>query len=213
MATNPRSRNTLTLYSAKNCVVCHKVRLVMAAKGITYDLIAVDTANPPEDLLLLAPHYHSVPTLVERDNAIYISNVIAEYLDERYPHPALMPAEPIFRAMHRIAVRQVEHDWVPQVQLIQSGSKLAAQARKRLRELILESLPFFKSNKFFFGNEMSIVDCAITPIIWRLPWLGVSLPKDAKCVEDYGQRIFRNPAFMRSMTLEEKQLRDVLAIS
>ena len=117
----PRSRNTLTLYSAKNCVVCHKVRLVMAAKGITYDLIAVDTANPPEDLLLLAPHYHSVPTLVERDNAIYISNVIAEYLDERYPHPALMPAEPIFRAMHRIAVRQVEHDWVPQVQIIQSG--------------------------------------------------------------------------------------------
>jgi RNA polymerase-associated protein len=213
MATSLRSRNTLTLYSAKNCVVCHKVRLVMAAKGITYDLIPVDTANPPEDLLLLAPHYHSVPTLVERDNAIYISNVIAEYLDERYPHPALMPAEPIFRAMHRIAVRQVEQDWVPQVQLIQSGSKLADQARKRLRELILESLPFFKQNKFFFGNEMSVIDCAITPIIWRLPWLGVSLPKDAKCVEDYGLRIFRNPAFTRSMTSEEKQLRDVLAIS
>lgn len=212
MATTPRSRNTLTLYSAKNCVVCHKVRMVMAAKGITYDLIAVDTANPPEDLLMLAPHYHSVPTLVERDNAIYISNVIAEYLDERYPHPALMPAEPIFRAMHRIAVRQVEQDWVPQVQIIQSGSKGVDAARQRLKELILESLPFFKSNKFFFGNDMSLVDCAITPIIWRLPSLGVVLPKDAKCVEDYGLRIFRNPAFMRSMTNEEKVLRE-LAIS
>jgi stringent starvation protein A len=186
--------------------------MVMAAKGITYDLIAVDTANPPEDLLMLAPHYHSVPTLVERDNAIYISNVIAEYLDERYPHPALMPAEPIFRAMHRIAVRQVEQDWVPQVQLIQSGSKNSDAARQRLKELILESLPFFKSNKFFFGNDMSLVDCAITPIIWRLPALGVVLPKDAKCVEDYGLRIFRNPAFMRSMTSEEKALRE-LAIS
>lgn len=212
MATTPRSRNTLTLYSAKNCVVCHKVRMVMAAKGITYDLIAVDTANPPEDLLMLAPHYHSVPTLVERDNAIYISNVIAEYLDERYPHPALMPAEPIFRAMHRIAVRQVEQDWVPQVQIIQSGSKNSDAARQRLKELILESLPFFKSNKFFFGNDMSLVDCAITPIIWRLPALGVVLPKDAKCVEDYGLRIFRNPAFMRSMTSEEKALRE-LAVS
>lgn len=212
MATTPRSRNTLTLYSAKNCVVCHKVRMVMAAKGITYDLIAVDTANPPEDLLMLAPHYHSVPTLVERDNAIYISNVIAEYLDERYPHPALMPAEPIFRAMHRIAVRQVEQDWVPQVQIIQSGSKGVDAARQRLKELILESLPFFKGNKFFFGNDMSLVDCAITPIIWRLPSLGVVLPKDAKCVEDYGLRIFRNPAFMRSMTNEEKVLRE-LAIS
>ncbi|MCE2868530.1 MAG: glutathione S-transferase N-terminal domain-containing protein [Gammaproteobacteria bacterium] len=209
MATTPRSRNTLTLYSAKNCVVCHKVRMVMAAKGITYDLIAVDTANPPEDLLMLAPHYHSVPTLVERDNAIYISNVISEYLDERYPHPALMPAEPIFRAMHRIAVRQVEQDWVPQVQAIMAGGKNVEPARKRLKELILESLPFFKSNKFFFGNEMSLVDCAITPIIWRLPALGIQLPKDAKCVEDYGLRIFRNPAFMRSMTPEEKVLRDL----
>jgi len=209
MATTPRSRNTLTLYSAKNCVVCHKVRMVMAAKGITYDLIAVYTANPPEDLLMLAPHYHSVPTLVERDNAIYISNVISEYLDERYPHPALMPAEPIFRAMHRIAVRQVEQDWVPQVQAIMAGGKNVEPARKRLKELILESLPFFKSNKFFFGNEMSLVDCAITPIIWRLPALGIQLPKDAKCVEDYGLRIFRNPAFMRSMTPEEKVLRDL----
>ncbi len=209
MATAPRSRNTLTLYSAKNCVVCHKVRMVMAAKGLTYDLIPVDTANPPEDLLLLAPHYHSVPTLVERDNAIYISNVIAEYLDERYPHPALMPAEPIFRAMHRIAVRQVEQDWVPQVQAIMAGGKGAEPARKRLRELILESLPFFKGNRFFFGNDMSLVDCAITPIIWRLPALGVVLPKDAKCVEDYGLRIFRNPAFTRSMTVEEKALRDM----
>ena len=209
MATTPRSRNTLTLYSAKNCVVCHKVRMVMAAKGITYDLIAVDTANPPEDLLMLAPHYHSVPTLVERDNAIYISNVISEYLDERYPHPALMPAEPIFRAMHRIAVRQVEQDWVPQVQAIMAGGKNLEPARKRLKELILESLPFFKSNKFFFGNEMSLVDCAITPIIWRLPALGIQLPKDAKCVEDYGLRIYRNPAFMRSMTPEEKVLRDL----
>ena len=212
MATTPRSRSTLTLYSAKNCVVCHKVRMVMAAKGITYDLISVDTANPPEDLLMLAPHYHSVPTLVERDNAIYISNVISEYLDERYPHPALMPAEPIFRAMHRIAVRQVEQDWVPQVQAIMVGGKNVEAARKRLKELILESLPFFKSNKFFFGNEMSLVDCAITPIIWRLPALGIQLPKDAKCVEDYGLRIFRNPAFMRSMTPEEKVLRD-LALS
>ena len=209
MAITPRTRNSLTLYSAKNCVVCHKVRLVLAAKGVTYDLVPVDTANPPEDLLMLAPHYHSVPTLVERDNAIYISNVIGEYLDERYPHPALMPAEPIFRAMHRIAVRQVEMDWVPQVQTIQSGSKNADAARKRLRELILESLPFFKGNKFFFGNDMSLVDCAITPIIWRLPWLGVQLPKDAKCVDDYGLRIFRNPAFTRSMTFEEKSLRDL----
>jgi len=208
MAASPRIRNALTLFSARDCVVCHRVRLVLAAKGVSYDLVPVDPTNPPEDLVDLNP-YHSVPTLVERDNAIYISNVIAEYLDERYPHPALMPAEPIFRAMHRIAMRQVEQDWVPQVQAIMAGGKGVEPVRKRLRELILESLPFFKGNRFFFGNDMSLVDCAITPIIWRLPALGVVLPKDAKCVEDYGLRIFRNPAFTRSMTAEEKALRDM----
>lgn len=209
MAASSRMRNTLTLFTARDCVVCHRVRLVLAAKGVSYDAVMVDPAKPPEDLIDLNP-YHSVPTLVERDLVLYAASVVSEYLDERYPHPPLMPVDPLSRARLRLAMLRLEHDWVPQVQAIQSGSKAQAEAgRKRLKELLTASLPLFKASKFFLNTEMSLADCALAPIIWRLPVLGVALPKDGKLIDDYGARIFRNPGFTRSLTAEERLLREL----
>ena len=209
MAASPRIRNALTLFSARDCVVCHRVRLVLAAKGVTYDLVPVHTTNPPEDLVDLNP-FHSVPTLVDRDLVLYSAGVVAEYLDERYPHPPLMPVDPLSRARLRLAMFAVERDWVPHVQAIQHGTKAQADAgRRRLKELLVGSLPLFRASKFFLNPEMSLADCAIAPIIWRLPALGIVLPKEAKVIEDYGMRIFRNPAYLRSLTPEEKTLREL----
>ncbi len=209
MAVSPRLRNALTLFSARDCVVCHRVRLVLAAKGVTYDLIPVDPANPPEDLVDLNP-YHSLPTLVERDLVLYAASVVGEYLDERYPHPPLMPVDPLSRARLRLAMLRIEHEWVPHVQAIQHGNKAQADAgRKRLKEVLLASLPLFKASRFFLNTEMSLADCAVAPIVYRLPALGVLLPKEAKLIEDYGMRIFRNPGFQRSLTAEEKLLREL----
>lgn len=209
MAVSPRLRNALTLFSSRDCVVCHRVRLVLAAKGVTYDLIAVDPANPPEDLVDLNP-YHSLPTLVERDLVLYAASVVGEYLDERYPHPPLMPVDPLSRARLRLAMLRIEHEWVPHVQAIQHGNKAQIDAgRKRLKEVLLESLPLFKASRFFLNTEMSLADCAVAPIVYRLPSLGVVLPKEAKIIEDYGMRIFRNPGFLRSLTAEEKLLREL----
>ncbi len=209
MAASPRMRNALTLFSANDCVLCHRVRLVLAAKGVTYDLIEVDPQNPPEDLIDLNP-YHSVPTLVERDLVLYAASVVSEYLDERYPHPPLMPVDPLSRARLRLATLRLEHDWVPQVQAIQLGTKSQADAgRKRLKELVTASVPLFKAFKFFLNTEMSLADCAMAPIIWRLPSLGVPLPKDGKALEDYGSRIFRNPGFARSLTEQERRLNEL----
>jgi stringent starvation protein A len=209
MATTVRLRNTLTLFSARDCAVCHRIRLVLSAKGVTHDLILVDPNNPPEDLADLNP-YHSVPTLVERDLVLYSASVISEYLDERYPHPALMPVDPLSRARIRLATQRLETDWIPQLQTIQSGSKAHAEAaRKRMKELLMQSLPLFKAFKFFLNPEMTLADCALAPIIWRLPSLGVELNKDLKVIDDYGLRIFRNPGFMRSLTQEEKLMRDL----
>ena len=212
MAASPRLRNTLTLFSARDCVLCHRVRLVLAAKGVNYDLVPVDPAHPPEDLIDLNP-YHSVPTLVERELVLYSASVVTEYLDERYPHPPLMPIDPLSRARLRLAMLRLEHEWVPHVQAAQqSGSKAQADsARKQLRDLVLAALPLFKASKFFLNPEMSLADCAMAPIIWRLPALGIVLPKEAKPIEDYGQRIFRNPGFLRSLTPEEKALREIPA--
>lgn len=206
MVLNPRSRTVLTLYSSRNDVQCHRVRLVLAAKGVVYDFVGVNPQSPPEDLVDLNP-YHSVPTLVDRDLVLYETGVISEYLDERYPHPPLMPIDPLSRARLRLAMVRMERDWYPFVGQIETGGRPADTARKRLRETLLASLPLFKAAKFFLNPEMSLADCALAPLIWRLPSLGVDLPREARVIDDYGERIFRNPGFTRSLTEEEKALR------
>jgi len=202
-------RNTLTLFSATDDVLCHRVRLVLAAKGAAYDLVEVDVQEPPEDLIDLNP-YQSLPTLVERDMVLYGASVVSEYLDERYPHPPLMPIDPLSRARLRLAMLRLDMDWVPQVQAIQTGSKAQAEAaRKRLTELVAQSIPLFKAAKFFLNTEMSLADCAMAPIIWRLEALDIPLPKEgSRVIDEYGNRIFRNPGFLRSLTEQEKKLRE-----
>jgi stringent starvation protein A len=206
MALSQRSRTVLTLYSARDDVHCHRARLVLAAKGVTYDLVPVDPDKPPEDLLDLNP-YNTIPTLVDRDLVLYDTSVICEYLDERYPHPPLMPVDPLSRARLRLAIVRIERDWLPIVAQILAGGRPAETARKRLREALLASIPLFKAAKFFLNPELSLADCALAPLVWRLPSLNVMLPREAHVIIDYGERIFRNPGFTRSLTPEEKNLR------
>jgi stringent starvation protein A len=206
MALSQRSRTVLTLYSARECLQSHRVRLVLAAKGVAYDLVLVNPAAPPEDLLDLNP-YNTVPTLVDRDLVLYDTGVICEYLDERYPHPPLMPVDPLARARLRLALVRIERDWLSFVPQILAGGRPADTARKRLRDALLASVPLFKAAKFFLNAEISLADCALAPLIWRLSHLSVVLPREAHVVNDYGERIFRNPGFTRSLTAEEKALR------
>ena len=206
MALTQRSRTVLTLYSSRDSVQCHRTRLVLAAKGVVYDLVPVNPDSPPEDLLDLNP-YNSVPTLVDRDLVLYDTSVICEYLDERYPHPPLMPVDPLSRARLRLAIVRIERDWLPYVGHIHAAGRPAEAARKRLRDVLLSSIPLFKAAKFFLNPELSLADCALAPLIWRLDALGVQLPKEAHVITDYGERIFRSQGFARSLTPEEKLLR------
>ena len=202
-----RSRTVLTLYSGRNDLDSHRARLVLAAKGVTYDLVMVDPSDPPEDLLDLNP-YQTVPTLVDRDLVLYDVNVISEYIDERYPHPPLMPVDPLSRARVRLGIVRLQRDWFGYVDTINNGTKSTSEtARKRLREALLASVPVFKASKFFLNTEMSLADCALAPLVWRLQSLNVQLPREAQLIHDYGERIFRNPAWNRSMTDDEKLLR------
>lgn len=206
-ATAVRARTVLTLFSGKDDIDSHRVRLVLAAKAVAYDLVVVDPAKPPEDLAELNP-YNACPTLADRELSLYDVDVICEYLDERYPHPPLLPVDPLSRARVRLAVRRIERDWLSQIEAIQAGTRAVAEAaRKRLREGLVATLPAFKVAKFFLNPEMSLADCALAPLIWRLPLLSVTLPKEAQSIIDYGERIFRNPAFTRSLTETEKALR------
>ncbi|MBX3699844.1 MAG: glutathione S-transferase N-terminal domain-containing protein [Dokdonella sp.] len=206
MALNQRSRTVLTLYSAQDCIHGHRVRMTLAAKGVTYDHVLVDLNNAPHELLELNP-YHSVPTLVDRDLVLYDTGVICEYLDERYPHPPLMPVDPLSRARLRLAIARIENDWVALVEQIEAGGKGADAARKALREELLRNASAFKASRFFLSPEISLADCALAPLVWRLSHLGVQLPKEAQSIIDYGERIFHSQGFARSVTPFERTMR------
>ena len=209
MAVSPRMRNALTLFSAVDDVLCHRVRLVLAAKGVTYDLIPVDPQSPPEDLIHLNP-YHSVPTLVERDLVLYAASVVSEYLDERYPHPPLLPVYPVARANSRLLIHRIQRDWCSLVDLIlDPRSKEAArtQARKELRESLTGVSPLFADKPCFLSEEQSLVDCCLLPILWRLPVLGIELPRPAKPLLDYMERQFAREAFQASLSAAERDMR------
>jgi len=208
MVPSARSRSVLTLYTTADDVQCHRARLVLAAKGVSYDRVLVDPARPPEDLVDLNP-YASTPTLVDRDLTLFDTSVVCEYLDERYPHPPLMPIDPQSRARLRVAAVRIEKDWLAEVDIIRAGGRPADAARKRLRGHLLSSVPLFKAAKFFLNPEMSLADCLVAPVIWRLPWLGVELGREGKPVIDYGERLFHSQGFARSMTDQEKAMRQV----
>ena len=205
MALSQRSRAVLTLFTARDCVHCHRIRLVLSAKGVSYDQVIVDLDDPPEDLSELNP-YNSVPTLVDRDLVLYDTSVISEYLDERYPHPPLMPVDPLSRARLRLAMVRLENDWLTLVDQIEEGGKGAEPARKALRAELISNAPAFKASKFFLSPEISLADCAFAPLIWRFQSLGIQLPKEAQPIIDYGERIFHSQVFTRSMTPEERVL-------
>jgi stringent starvation protein A len=208
MVPSARSRSVLTLYTTADDVQCHRARLVLAAKGVSYERVLVDPARPPEDLVDLNP-YASTPTLVDRDLTLFDTSVVCEYLDERYPHPPLMPIDPQSRARLRVAAVRIEKDWLTEVDIIRAGGRPADGARKRLRGHLLSSVPLFKAAKFFLNPEMSLADCLVAPVIWRLPWLGVELGREGKPVIDYGERLFHSQGFARSMTDQEKAMRQI----
>ncbi len=198
----------MTLFSNPTCPHSHRVRIVLAEKGISLDVVDVETASLPEDLLDLNP-YNSVPTLVDRDLVLYDSRVIAEYLDERFPHPPLMPVDPVSRARFRLALYHIERDWYSLVDDLERGDKRTAnRARKTLRESLLSSAELFGVKPFFMSEEFSLVDCSIGPILWRLPRWEVDLPPThARNIIKYAEMLFSRPSFRVSLTELEQEMR------
>jgi len=201
-------RSVMTLFSAPTDPWSHRARFVLAEKGIAIDLVDVDMARLPEDLLDLNP-YQSVPTLVDRDLVLYDSRVIIEYLDERFPHPPLMPIDPVTRAQFRVALYRVERDWYALAHDIEQGvnSATAAHSRKILGEAISASAEVFKAKPFFLSDEFSLVDASIAPILWRLPFYGIDLPAQAQPIVKYMNAIFARSTFRASLTGAEREMR------
>lgn len=201
--------NRLACYSDPADHYSHRVRFVLAEKGVSVEVIDVTPGHCPIKLAEVNP-YSSVPTLVDRDLALYEPGVIAEYLEERYPHPPLLPVYPVARANTRLLVHRIQRDWCTPVDAIldrRTSDSVRQQLRKELRESLTGVSPVFAEMPYFMSEEISLVDCCLLPILWRLPTLGVELPRAAKPLLDYMERNFAREAFQVSLSATERDMR------
>jgi stringent starvation protein A len=198
-------RTVMSLYSDSDDVYSHQVRIVLAEKGVNVDIIPAKQDMLPDELLTVNP-YGTVPTLIDRELVLYEARIIMEYLDERFPHPPLLPVYPVARAETRKMMYRIEQDWYVLMNKIRAGEDVE-QARQHLSESLSSLEPIFADKPFFLSDEHSLLDCALAPLLWRLPMLGVELPEDALALQAYMQRLFEREAFQSSLTDAERQLR------
>jgi RNA polymerase-associated protein len=199
----------MTLFSAPDEAASHRTRIVLAEKDVEIEIVSVTPGRFPEDLLDLNPD-HSLPTLVDRDLVLYDSRIIIEYLDERFPHPPLMPVDPVSRAHFRLALHRIERDWYgTAAQLDKQGPEGADAPRLRgeLRDLVVQTVDFVKNKPYFVSDELSLVDVTIAPILWRLPRYKIDLPKEAAPLLKYANLLFSRPAFRLSLSAQEREMR------
>lgn len=207
MATIANKRSVMTLYSGAVDPYSHRVRIVLAEKGVAYEVVNVESRGKPEDLLELNP-YGTVPTLVDRELALYEPNIITEYLDERFPHPPLMPVYPVARAKARLIIHRFDREWGPLIRKLEAGKADAKAAAKELTSYLVQLIPVFSSSPYFMGDEFTLIDCCIAPVLWRLPVWGITLsPAEAKVINKYAERVFMRDSFQASLTEAEHELR------
>jgi RNA polymerase-associated protein len=197
----------MTLYSGTTCPFSQRCRNVLYEKGMDFQIVDVDLHNKPEDLAVMNP-YNQVPVLVERDLMLYESNIINEYIDDRFPHPQLMPADPVMRARARLFLFRFEHEMFTHVETLEKGiQRLVDKARAAIRDNLAQIAPVFAKQKYMLGDEFSMLDVAIVPLLWRLDYYDVQLPKQAAPLMKYAERLFSRPAFIDSLTASEKVMR------
>jgi len=198
-------RSVMTLFSSTNDLYSHQTRIVSAEKGVSVDVIHVDPEHVSEELAELNP-YNTVPTLVDRDLVVYKSRIIMEYLDERFPHPPLMPVYPVARASCRLMMHRIQHDWYSLADRI-TRNESADEARKELKESILSIAPIFADKPYFMSEEFGLVDCYMAPLLWRLPEYQISLEgTGTKEITQYMKRVFSRNSFKESLTEVEKEI-------
>ncbi len=202
-------RSSMTYFSDSRDHYSHRVRIVLAEKGVTADIVNVDPSNIPAELSEINP-YNSLPTLLDRDLTLYETSAMMEYLDERFPHPPLLPVYPVARAESRQFIFRIENDWCPLVKTItQSQNKEAiAGASKQLLESLTAIVPIFAEKPFFMSDEFTLVDCCLAPILWRLKSFGIELPRTRQVLplHEYMERVFERPAFQESLSEAEREM-------
>lgn len=202
-------RSSMTFFSDPADHYCHRVRIVLAEKGVTVDIKDVNPDARPQELADINP-YNTLPTLLDRDLVLYEPNVMMEYLDERFPHPPLLPVYPVTRAQSRLMMHRIQKDWCVLVDIIldpKAKDSAVAKARKELRESFISIASIFSEKPFFMSEVFTLVDCCVAPILWRLNVMDIHLPSQAKAVMEYAERLFERESFSQSISDVENEMR------
>ena len=199
----------MTLYSDPNSAQSHRVRIVLGEKDLIFNVEDIISSQNNEDLIALNPN-NTTPTFVDRNLVLYESRVIMEYLDERFPHPPLMPVDPVIRAKTRMVLHYIEKDLYGLLDDIKSsGEKKSNKAKIKLKENLMLSLDFIQGKNFFLSDDFSIIDCSMAPILWRLPEYGIELPKSAKPILKYAEKLFERTSFVENLSEQEEEMRSI----
>jgi RNA polymerase-associated protein len=206
MAVAPNKRSNMTLYVEKSDINSQRIKMIVFEKSVPADIIEVNSKQLPEELLINNP-FGTLPTLVDRDLVIFEPNIISEYLDERFPHPPLLPVYPIARAKTRLMMLRIEREWYSLAKIITTATNQneIKNARKSLAESIISFTPVFSSMPFFLSEEFSLLDCCVAPLLWHLPKFGIQIPPQLKAIHQYANRIFERPSFQASLSSLEHE--------
>ncbi len=198
-------KTIMALYSGTDCLYSHGCRIVLNEKEIECEVIYTDPLDTCEELAEINP-YNDTPTLLDRDLVLFDPFIINEYLDERLPHPPLMPVDPVTRAKVRLMIKRIDRDWMSKLEHIDEEDK-RDQIRKDIYDGLISISPLLLERPYLLGEDYSMVDVFIAPMLWRLPFYDIQLPKQAKVVEEYAERIFERESFQASLTEFEKDMR------
>ena len=196
----------MRLYSGTTCPYSHRCRIVLYEKGMDFEVIDIDLMSRAEDIAAINP-YNKVPVLIERDLILYEANIINEYIDERFPHPQLMPPDPVMRGRARLFLHRFEQELYSQVDAIEQGGKNADKARAVIRDNLTQLAQILTKQKFLLGDEFSMLDVAIAPLLWRLEHYGIQMGKDAAPLMKYAERLFSRQGFIDALTPSERAMR------
>ncbi len=196
----------MRLYSGTVCPYSHRCRIVLYEKGMDFEVIDVDLMDKSEDLAAINP-YNKVPVLVERELVLTEANIINEYIDERFPHPQLMPADPVMRGRARLFLHRFELELYSHVNVIAQGGKPAEKARAIIRDNLSQLSQILVKQKFLLGTDFSMLDVAVAPLLWRLDHYGIQMGKDAAPLLKYSERLFSRQGFIDSLTAAERAMR------
>lgn len=198
-------RTIMSLYSDSDDIYSHQVRIVLAEKGVNVEILPVKPNETPTELINLNP-YGSMPTLIDRDLVLYDARIIMEYLDERFPHPPLLPVYPVARAESRKMMHRIEKDWYTLYHQLLAQDEVDV-ARDNLRDSLISLEPVFADKPYFLSDEFSLLDCVLAPLLWRLPQYQIAIPDECKGLLAYMQRVFKKESFQLSLTDVERQQR------